>query len=322
MEFKDYYQTLGVGKGATADEVKKAYRRLARKYHPDVSKEPDAQKRMQEVNEAHAVLADPEKRAAYDSLGSRYQPGQEFRPAPDWDAGFEFSGDGLHGAQAEDFSEFFSSLFGRAGRAGGAGGAGWRRGGGAALRGEDHHAKIVIDLADTYRGAVRALALRAPRMDAQGRVIAEERTLNVKIPKGVKAGQHIRLAGQGSPGFSGGAAGDLFLEVQFRPDARYRVEDRDVFETVPVTPWEAALGASIQVPTPSGSVQVTVPPNSPNGRKLRLKARGIPADPPGDLFLELQLVLPRADSDKARELFRNMQRELAFDPRQSMGEMS
>jgi curved DNA-binding protein len=153
-------------------------------------------------------------------------------------------------------------------------------------------------------------------------VAIEERTLNVKIPRGVKAGQHIRLAGQGSPGRSGGGAGDLFLEVQFRPDARYRVDDRDVYETVPVAPWEAALGASIEVPTPSGRVQVTVPVNSPNGRKLRLKGRGIPADPPGDLYIELELVLPRADTDQARELFRTMQRELAFDPRQSMGELS
>ncbi len=310
MEFKDYYQVLGVEKSAPADEIKKAYRKLARKYHPDVSKEADAEKRMKEVNEAYAVLSDPEKRAAYDQLGSRWQTGQDFQPPPGWDAGFEFSGDGAHGAQAADFSDFFASLFGRAGRDSGTGDY--------QMRGGDHHAKILIDLSDAYHGATRTITLRAAKLDASGHVVTEERTLNVQIPKSVKEGQHIRLAGQGSPGMGGGPAGDLYLEVHFSPDPRYRVEGRDVYETVPVAPWEATLGASIEVPTPSGNVQVKVPAGSQAGRKLRLKGRGIPGNPPGDLYLVLEVVLPPADTDKARQIYQTMARELAFNPRQKL----
>ena len=311
MEFKDYYQVLGVGKTAPADEIKKAYRKLARKYHPDVSKEKDAEKRMKEVNEAYAVLSDAEKRAAYDQLGSRWQQGQDFQPPPGWDAGFEFSGDGARGAQAGDFSDFFASLFGRAGRE--------RGGRDFQMRGGDHHARILIDLEDAYHAATRSITLRAAKQDASGHVVTEERTLNVQIPKGVKEGQHIRLAGQGSPGMGGGPAGDLYLEVQFSSDPRYRVEGRDVYETVPVTPWEAALGASVEVPTPSGDVQVKIPAGSQSGRKLRLKGRGIPGDPAGDLYLVLEVVLPPAENDKARKVYETMARELAFNPRQKPG---
>lgn len=314
MEFRDYYQTLGVDKTATADEIKKAFRRLARKYHPDVSKEPDAEARMQELNEANAVLSDTEKRALYDQLGSRYQPGQEFQPPPDWDAGFEYSGDGHAGADMGDASDFFSSLFGQAGGGGRAG-----KSGGFRMQGEDHHAKVFIDLADAYLGATRAISLRTPRVDAQGHVVIREHTLNVRIPAGVKEGQHIRLAGQGGPGIGGGASGDLYLEIHFRPDPRYRVEGRDVYETLRVTPWEAALGASIEAPTPSGMVKVQVPAGSQTGRKLRLKARGIPADPPGDLYIVLEMVLPPADTEAAREVYETMARELAFDPRRTTG---
>ncbi len=313
MEFRDYYQTLGVSKTASADQIKKAYRKLARKYHPDVSKEADAQQRMSEINEANAVLSDPEKRAAYDELGNRYGAGQEFRPPPNWDAGFEFSGKGAPGAQAEDFSDFFSSLFGRRPQPGRA------AGGAPQMRGEDHHARILVDLRDAYHGATRAINLRAARLDGSGRVVTEERVLNVRIPTGLKEGQQIRLAGQGSPGFGGGPNGDLYLEVHFNPDPRYRVDGRDVYESVPVAPWEAALGANIEVPTPSGTVQVKVPAGSQTGRKLRLKGRGIPGNPPGALYLELEVVLPPADSEKARELYETMARDLAFDPRRAMG---
>ena len=306
MEFKDYYATLGVEKTATADDIKKAYRRLARKYHPDVSKEPNAAERMSAINEANTVLSDPEKRAAYDALGRR-PPGQDFRPPPDWDAGFEFSGDESAPGQ-DEFSDFFANLFGRAARA--------RRGADAAsMRGGDHHAKVVIDLADAYRGATRAVTLRSARLDAEGHVVTEERTLDVTIPRGVRSGQHIRLRGQGAPGYGGGPAGDLYLEIEFRPDDRYLVDGRDVTQRVPVAPWEAALGASIEVPTPSGPVEVTVPANSRNARRLRLRGRGIPGDPPGDLYLELDLVLPPADTEAARELFRAMEREMKFNPR-------
>lgn len=314
MEFRDYYQTLGVARGASTDEVKKAYRKLARKYHPDVSKESDAEARMREVNEAYAVLSDPEKRAAYDELGNRYGAGQEFQPPPDWGAGFEFSGaGGGPGMRDEAFSDFFSSLFGRAGRGRGAGGTGAHR-----MRGSDHHARILVDLADVYGGSTRAITLRGARLDDAGRVVTEERVLDVRIPKGLAEGQQIRLAGQGAPGLGGGPPGDLYLEVQFRPDPRYRIQGRDVFETIPVAPWEAALGATIEVPTPSGRVQVNVPAGSQTGRKLRLKGRGIPGDPPGSLYLQLEVVLPPADDETARKLYETMARELAFDPRRHL----
>ena len=187
------------------------------------------------------------------------------------------------------------------------------------MRGGDHHARILIDLADAYHGATRTITLRSAKQDASGHVVTEERALNVQIPKGVKEGQHIRLAGQGSPGMGGGPAGDLYLEVQFSPDPRYRVEGRDVYETFPVAPWEATLGATIEAPTPSGNVKVKVPAASQTGRKLRLKGRGIPGNPPGDLYLVLEVVLPRADTDKARQIYQTMAQELAFNPRQNLG---
>ena len=322
MEFRDYYKILGVDRSATADEIRKAYRKQARKYHPDVSKEPDAEKRMQEVNEANEVLADPEKRAAYDQLGSRYQAGQEFQPPPDWGTGFEFSGRDFAG-DGGDYSDFFANLFGHGGAAGG---RPFRSAHGHAayqMRGEDRHARILIDLADAYHGAVRTISLQAPVLDDSGRVVVREHSLQVQIPRGVREGQHIRLAGKGTPGSGGGPAGDLFLELSFRPDARYRVDGRDVFTRLPVTPWEAALGASIETPTPSGPLQLKIPPGSQSGRKLRLKGRGIPAPAgqvAGDLYVQLDVVLPPADSEAARRIYQEMARELAFDPRRQYGQ--
>ena len=317
MEFKEYYKTLGVGQTASADEIKKAYRGLARKYHPDVSKETDASARMAEVNEAYAVLSDPQKRAAFDKLAQRRAAGQDFQPPPGWDEGFEFSDTSSAGAGNGDFSEFFNTLFSRAARA--RQGAGRR----SQMRGSDHHARISIGLADAYHGATRPLALREARLDEAGNVVTAERVLDVQIPKGVKEGQSIRLRGQGSPGLNGGAAGDLYLDIEFEPGARYRIEGRDVTQTVPVAPWEAALGASIEVLTPSGRVEVNVPAGSNNGRKLRLKGRGIPgtgATEPGDLYLEIELAVPPANSEKARDLYRTMAREFSsFNPRERMG---
>ena len=310
MEFKDYYQIMGVAREASQDEIKRAYRQLARKYHPDVSKEPDAEARFKEVGESYEVLKDPEKRAAYDQLGSNWKQGQDFRPPPDWNAGFEFSG-GFGGGGAADFSDFFSSLFGGAARQ--------RGSGGYKARGEDHHAKILIDLEDAFSGATRAIALRAPQIDPQGRMAVASRTLNVSIPKGIRAGQHIRLAGQGTPGMGGEAAGDLYLEVDFKPHSLYRVDGRDLYLDLPLAPWEAALGATVTTPTPGGNVQVKVPPDAQAGRKLRLKGRGIPGDTPGDLYLVLQVVLPGADSERAREIYLTMARELAFNPRRTLG---
>ncbi len=314
MEFKDYYHVLGVTRDASADEIKKAFRKLARKYHPDVSKEADAEQRMKAVNEAYTVLSDPEKRAAYDQLGRHYREGEEFRPPPDWDAGFEFTGAGFSDAQTADFSDFFSELFGHMGRRGG-----FRQSGNFQARGEDHHARILLDLEAAYRGDTRTVTLRAPRLDAEGRVILADHNLNVRIPRGVRDGQVIRLAGQGGPGTGGGPAGDLFLEVHFAPHPRYRVEGRDVHAKLPVAPWEAALGATVKTRVPDGNVEVRVPPGSSGGRQLRLRGRGIPGNPPGDLYLELEIRLPPADSPRARELYETMARELAFDPRKTSG---
>ena len=307
MEFRDYYQALGVARDASADEIKKAYRKLARKYHPDVSKEPGAEARMKEVNEAYAVLSDPEKRAAYEQVGRGYQPGQEFRPPPDWDAGFEFSERGFPGAEAADFSDFFAELFGRMG------------GRAAHAHGGDHHAKILLDLDDAFSGATRQISLRVPRMDANGRMALDTRTLNVKIPKGIREGQIIRLAGQGAAGLGAGNAGDLLLEVHFKHHPRYRADGRDLLLTLPVAPWEAALGAVVPVELPDGTLKVRIPAGAQSGRQLRVRGKGIPSDPPGDLLLEIRVVLPPASTPKARELYETMAREMLFDPRRDSG---
>jgi curved DNA-binding protein len=295
VEFKDYYQTLGVAREAPADEIRKAFRKLARKYHPDVSKEADAEARMKEVNEAYAVLSDPEKRAAYDQLGRNYRPGEEFRPPPDWDAGFEFS---HHDFQGADFSDFFAELFGRMGARG---------------HGQDHYAKVLLDVEDAFLGAARQIALRVPRADERGRVALETRTLNVKIPAGVREGQLIRLAGQGAGG--AGQPGDLLLEVHFKPHARFRVEGRDLHVDLPVAPWEAALGAVLRVDVPGGALNVRIPAGAQSGRVLRVRGKGIPAEPPGDLLLAIRVVLPGADTPQACVLYEQMARDLAFDPR-------
>ena len=314
MQYKDYYQLLGVPRDVTADALKKTFRKLARKYHPDVSKEADAEARMREVNEAYAVLSDPEKRAAYDQLGQGHSPGQDFRPPPDWDAGFEFSGQPYTPHETADFSDFFSELFGRMGGHT-QGPRGHTQSSG---RGEDHHAKVLLDLEDAFTGATRQISLRVPKMDAQGRVVLDTRTLNVKIPKGVYAGQIIRLTGQGTPGFAGGSAGDLLLEVQFRPHPRMRAEGRDVYLNFPVAPWEAALGAVVPVELPSGTLQTRLPEGVQRNRSLRVRGKGLPGDPPGDLILELQIVLPPADTPEARKLYETMAQALKFDPRREV----
>jgi curved DNA-binding protein len=316
MRYKDYYAIMGVDRGATQDEIKRAYRRLARKYHPDVSREPDAEARFKELGEAYEVLKDPEKRAAYDGLGTEWQAGQEFRPPPDWNEGFEFHGGGFTRATSEQFSDFFDSLFGREAFRGGFGGS---PRGEFHARGEDTYAKILIDLEDAYSGKTRAVTLEHTEIGADGRPASRKRTLNVRIPKGVRQGQHIRLAGQGSPGMGRGEHGDLYLEVEFRPHRYYRVEGRDVFIDLPVAPWEAALGATVKVPTPTGRVDLTIPPNSANGRKLRLKDRGIPAQPQGDLFVVLNVALPRASTDAAKSAYEVFGRALDFDPRAELG---
>ena len=309
MKFKDYYEIFGIERTATQDEIKRAYRKLARKYHPDVSKESDAEARFKEVGEAYEVLKDPEKRAAYDQMGSKWKGGQDFEPPPNWDQGFEYSG--RNGG--DDHSDFFEALFGRRARAAGSGHAR------ANAQGGDHHAKIEIDLADAYHGAQRTITLLVPVMDARGSVVTHERRLDVTVPKGVREGQHLRLSGQGAPGLGAGPAGDLYLEIAFRPDPRFRVDGRDVHMSLLLAPWEAALGTSVSASTPDGPVQLTIPPNSAAGRRLRLKGKGIPGKAPGDMYAELSIVVPRADTDAAREAYRAFEKAFDFNPRADAG---
>ncbi len=314
MEFKDYYQVMGVARDATQDEIKRAYRQLARKYHPDVSKEANAEARFKEVGEAYEVLKDAEKRAAYDQLGANWKAGQEFHPPPDWNSGFEFSGGGFTGGDASGFSDFFESLYGRAFNGGQRGHTAFH------AQGEDHHAKVQIDLEDAYSGAIRTITLQVPGIDAQGRVSTRAHQLNVKIPRGIRAGQHIRLAGQGGAGHGQGKPGDLYLEVEFHAHSHYRVEQRDVYLDLPVAPWEAALGATVKVPTPVGSVELKIPPGSLAGNKLRLKGRGIPGAVPGDFYVVLQIAVPAADGDADRTFYRDMAEQFnSFNPRSKLG---
>ncbi len=318
MDFQDYYETMGVARDATQDEIKRAYRKLARKYHPDVSEEPEAEDRFKAVGEAYEVLKDPEKRAAYDQLGSQYKAGQDFRPPPDWGQNFEFRGGGASdfGNGGADFSDFFSSLFGQMG------GSGPRQSGGRGgfqMQGEDHHAKISIDAPDSYSGVTRGISLRMPEVTPDGHVVTRDRTLNVKIPKGVQPGQRIRLTGQGGPGMGDGKSGDLYLEIEFNTGGRYRVDENDVYMSLPVAPWEAALGATVTVPIPSGSVDLKIPAGSGQGSRLRLKGKGLPTKTPGDFYVELKVVLPPAESEEAKALYEKMKEELAFDPRADSG---
>ena len=315
MEYKDYYEIMGVKKDATQDEIKRAYRKLARKYHPDVSKEADAETKFKEVGEAYEVLKDPEKRSAYDQLGSQWQAGQDFHPPPGWDAGFEFSGGGEGGPDLGGFSDFFESLYGR----------GFHRASQQAgsardfrMRGDDHHAKVMVDLEDSYQGATRSITLQVSSLDESGRVVTKPRTLKVRIPKGIRRGQQIRLAGQGGAGYGGGGAGDLYLEVDFNPRSHYRVEGADVYLDLPLAPWEAALGATVKVPTPAGAVDLKIPAGSQPGKKLRLKGRGIPAREKGDLYVVLQITLPKAENESQRRIYEEMKQQFSFNPRAGM----
>ncbi len=271
MKFKDYYETLGVPPGADADVIKSAYRRLARKYHPDVSKEKDAEERFKAVNEAYEVLHDARKRASYDRLrAGGYRTGEEFRPPPNWqpEGDFEFGDTGGAG-----FSDFFEALFGR------------MRGGPQGPRpARDERARLQIDLETAYRGG-------------QERIQLHGRVLDVKIPAGVQAGQQIRLAGQAEGG------GDVLLEVQFRPHPRFMLDGRDVTVRVPLTPWEAALGATITVPTLGTAVELKIPPGSDSGKRMRLKGRGLPGTPPGDQYVVLDVRAPTAENPDQRAAY-------------------
>ncbi len=310
MEFKDYYQVMGVQRDATDAQIKQAYRKLARKYHPDVSKEKNAEARFKEVGEAYEVLRSTEKRAAYDQLGKNHRAGEDFRPPPNWNSGSDFSGGGSSGSS---YSDFFDSLFGaaRAGRT--------NQGAYRTDRGEDIHAKVLLDLEASFNGGTRSFTLRVPEPDHEGGVVYKQRTLNVQVPKGILAGQQIRLAGQGGPSLESGKPGDLFIEVEFQPHPLYQADGRDLTLPLRVAPWEAALGATVKAPTPSGVVDLKVPPNSHAGSKLRLKGRGIPASPPGELYVVLEIALPPAKNEEAKAAYAAFAAALPFNPRANLG---
>lgn len=311
MEYKDYYEILGVKRDASQDEVKQAYRRLARKYHPDVNKDSDAEAKFKDVGEAYEVLKDPEKRNAYDKVGSNWREGQEFKPPPNWDAGFEFSGAGYTGADTSEFSDFFEQLFGHTKFSGAARQASTFR-----MQGENQHAKIVIRLEDAFHGSKQTVTLTRAKVDDQGRVITEPHTLHITIPKGIIQGQHIRLEGQGMPGIGGGPNGDLFLEIAFAEHPMFQTEGRDIYYTLAVTPWEAALGAALTVPTLGGNVELKVPPGSQGGKKLRLKGRGLSSSKKqGDQYVTLRIVVPEPTTEEQKKLYRKMAEIMPINPK-------
>jgi curved DNA-binding protein len=318
MEFKDYYAILGLEESATDAEIKARYRKLARKYHPDVNQDSAAEEKFKEVGEAYEVLKDPEKRAEYDQLRQYGAADGEFRPPPGWHSAAGFSGGGYTGADARHFSDFFESIFGAAG-AEAAARRGFSEGRGHSpfrRRGGDIQHRISLFLEEAQQGVQRQIRLTVPTIDATGRAVQREKTLSVKIPPGVMPGQRIRLAGQGEPGEGGAPAGDLFLEVEFAPHPRFSVDGKNIVFTLPLTASEAALGTTVAVPTLSGNVNLKIPKNSTSGDKLRLKGKGLTGDPPGDQLVVLQVVLPKHHTEAAAALYRQLaEQEADFDPR-------
>ena len=319
MEYKDYYAILGVDKKASPDDIKHAYRRLARKFHPDVSKEPNAEEQFKNVQEAYEVLKDAEKRTAYDQLGSQWKAGQDFRPPPGWDGGHaRHHTQGGGGFSEEDlggFSDFFSNLFGRA-RGGDMHGQDPFGGGGFRQKGGDQRAKIGITLDDAFRGAVKTFQLQVPEVGKQGEIQYQTRTIKVNIPAGAVQGQQLRLQNQGNPGMGGAPAGDLYLEMDIAAHPLFTLQGRDVYLTLPVTPWEAALGAEIKVPTLGGQVGLKLAPGSKAGQKLRLRERGMPGKPSaGDQYVIVQIQTPPATTDQQRQLYEKMAQTMPFNPR-------
>jgi curved DNA-binding protein len=321
--YKDYYKILEVPRTASEAEIKKAYRRLARKHHPDVSKAAGAEGRFKEITEANEVLGDPEKRRRYDELGANWQAGQDFRPPPGWqNAQYEFRGAprgaGFDPRGSGDFSDFFESIFG--GQFGGAGrsagGGFWEDQGGGRGRGEDHEAPITISLEEAYHGVKKSISLQLASPDERGRVQRQTRTYQVRIPPGTTDGARIRLAGQGGSGQGGGAAGDLFLLVRVAPHPLYKVDGRDIETEVPVTPWEAALGARITIPTPDGQAAIQIPAGTESGHRLRLRGKGMPGPTAGDLMAVIRLVVPKHLSPREKELLEEWARVSAFRPRE------
>jgi len=328
LDFKDYYATLGVSKGASKDDIQKAYRKLARKYHPDVNKQAGAEAKFKEIGEAYEVLKDPEKRKRYERFGSAWKnAAQQGGGAPRWqNIDFDFGGGGRGGPQAggfdfggSGFSSFFDMLFGgeRPGAGGGPGGRSpftteFRTSGSGPRAGADIEAPITLSLEEAARGGQRELVLTDP-------ATGERKSVSVTVPKGLKSGQRIRLAGQGREGAGGGERGHLFLKVDIAPHPRFRLEGRNLHTTLPITPWEAALGGEAQVPTLNGSMRVKIPPGANPGAKIRLRGHGYPkstrSDDKGDLFAKLEITVPSKLSDRERELFEELAETSSFNPR-------
>lgn len=296
MEYKDYYKILGVSRTATPEEIKKAYRTLARKYHPDVSKEENAEEKFKEVGEAYEVLRDKDKRAQYDQFGGQFRHGQSFSPPPGWEENVGGFGQG-------NFSSFFENMFG------GMGGMGGGRSDNFFAKGEDVSAKITISLEDAFNGANKSI--RRPAGAAQ------TGTVSVKIPAGIEPGKKIRLSGQGKAGMNG-KPGDLYLEIQIAPHSLYRLEGKDVYLDLPITPWEAALGAKITAPTLAGKISLNIPAGARSGQKMRLKGRGLPGKTAGDQFVVLQIMTPPANTAEAKKFYQQMAEKLPFNPRENI----
>ncbi|HEY3322158.1 MAG TPA: DnaJ C-terminal domain-containing protein [Planctomycetota bacterium] len=321
IKFRDYYEILGVPRTASQDEIRTAYRKLARKYHPDVNKAKDAGDRFKELNEANEVLGDPQKRKKYDQLGANWRMGDEFTPPPGW----EHVGRGGAGAVGGSaFSDFFESLFG--GKFGGfrdsrgfGGFSDFGQHGGVVEeeqgQGADEEAHIEISLDDAFHGTERTIAVQMPEGGPDGRVRTTTRHLRVKIPKGISTGQRIRLAGQGAPG--PGGRGDLYLVVELEPHADFRVEGRNLHTTLSVAPWEAVLGAEIPLKTLAGGLTLTIPPGTSSGAKMRLKGKGLPnpSGTPGDLYAEVKIVTPKRLTAAEKELWQKLSKESKFNPR-------
>lgn len=313
MEFKDYYALLGVTPETPLDEIKRAYRKLARKYHPDVSKEPNAEARFKEINEAWEVLQDPDKRRHYDKVrAGGWEPTQE---GFDQTMGNDFySGDhpeDFSFQRGGDFSEFFNSIFGAAHRS--------AHRPAHRMKGQDLHAKVDVPLSVAYQGGVQPLQFKIMGQSPEGRVIPQTKNLQVKIPAGVTNGSQIRLKGQGGEGVNGGPAGDLYIDIHLQKDPIFSVHHKDIHLTLPITPWEAALGATVSVPTLGGNVNLKIPRNAQSEQKLRLKGRGIPGEPSGDQYVILQIKIPQADNEKAVQLYEEMAKVMPFNPREKWG---
>jgi curved DNA-binding protein len=309
MKYKDHYAILGVRLDASEDDIKKAYRKIARKFHPDVSKEANAETRFKEMGEAYATLKDPEKRAAYDQLGQQ-RPGEEFRPPPEWSMRFGDSGAIF---DEMDLADLFAGLARRQGRGGRGGPAGARRG-------QDYEVSVPITLEEAYHGTEISLDLTTTEIDEKGALRRVPRSVKARIPKGPVDGQVLRLAGQGGKGVSGGPDGDVYLHIALRPHRLYRVSGHDLFLDLPLTPWEAALGATVQVPTLGGAVNLKVPAGTRAGQQLRLSGRGLPKPEAGagDLYAIVQIVMPPELSERERELLKQLAAASSFNPRQNL----